>query len=646
MITLRNLALAFLLLTVPVLAQEHQHDHADHLAAPDIKPPKIFLDKSERIVWYQLDRLDNPRLLLVERGTDDPKYKPVFTAILIRDAMSPQYREEALDALVKLNSSDPVTELLAAFDRLDTESAASRRTATQLANLLLRQKPETLASQSGKFEQLVSAESPLQRAISHAALISIGQQDKAWQLASASPAKAADWLAGVRLIPQVEIRNQVRHQILTLTDKPHSVELRRDALNTLATLNGQPAETFATVAELVAEPQIRDAGISVLLAIPAEHRDPQIARELAERFIKVAENTPPARRTTDPFLRMMQLTDQLLAKLPVDLARTYRQRLREVAVRVVLIHTVEEEMRYDIPYFAVEAGRSVQIVLQNEDLMPHNLVITTPGSLQKVAEEGLAVGPQGVDGGKAYVPKSPDVLHATTMVQPHQKDRLTITAPTESGEYPYVCTFPRHWMRMYGVMIVVPDLDAWLQNPTVPTDPIGSTRSFVQSWKVEDFTSDLPDGLRGRTPEIGHKLFTEATCALCHRLNNQGGAVGPDLTQVYHRWKGNSEAVLREILDPSHRIDDKYAMNVVITADGQVFSGLVVAEDKTSISLLENPEAKEPRKIPRSEIEDIVKSTQSMMPKALLDRFTRDEILEILALLQTTAAQHPPQPSE
>ncbi len=645
MVTLRYLAFALLFLATPALAQEHQHDHG-HMSTPDIKPPKIFLDKSERIVWYQLDRLDNQRLLLVERNTDDAKYKPVFTAILIRDAMSPQYREEALDALVKLNKSDPVSELLAAFDRLDTESAASRRTATQLAGLLLRQKSETLANHAGKFEQLVSSDSPLQRAVSHAALISIGQQDKAWQAASASPEKSADWLAGVRLIPQVDTRNQVREQVLSLTDKSHPTELRRDALNTLATLNAQPAATFSAVAKLAQDKPVRDAAISALLTIPAEHRDPQIARDLAGRFIKDAEDTPPAQRTTDPFLRMMQLTDQLLAKLPVDLARTYRQRLREVAVRVVLIHTVEEEMRYDVPYFAVEAGRSVQIVLQNEDLMPHNLVITTPGNLQKVAEEGLAVGPQGVDGGKPYVPNSSDVLHATKMVQPHQKDRLTITAPTEPGEYPYVCTFPRHWMRMYGVMIVVPDLDAWLQNPTVPKDPIGSNRSFVQSWKVEDFTADLPDGLRGRSPEIGHKIFTEATCALCHRLNNQGGAVGPDLTQVYHRWKGNSEAVLREILDPSHRIDDKYAMNVVITVDGQVFSGLVVAEDKTSISLLENPEAKEPRKISRSDIEDIVKSTQSMMPKALLDRFTRDEILELLALLQTTAAQHPPQPSE
>ena len=48
-------------------------------------------------------------------------------------------------------------------------------------------------------------------------------------------------------------------------------------------------------------------------------------------------------------------------------------------------------MRYDIPYFAVEAGESVQIVLENHDLMPHNLVITAPEALKEVAQPGLQV---------------------------------------------------------------------------------------------------------------------------------------------------------------------------------------------------------------------------------------------------------------
>ena len=68
-------------------------------------------------------------------------------------------------------------------------------------------------------------------------------------------------------------------------------------------------------------------------------------------------------------------------------------------MRVVRLHTVEEEMRYDKQLFAVEAGRSVQVVLENDDLMPHNLVITRTGKLKDVALAGADLGTTpGLDG--------------------------------------------------------------------------------------------------------------------------------------------------------------------------------------------------------------------------------------------------------
>ena len=136
-----------------------------------------------------------------------------------------------------------------------------------------------------------------------------------------------------------------------------------------------------------------------MLKIPQAERNTQTAGQLVAELVDFAEQTPAAERTTDEFIDAMQLCDQLMAKVPVERARQFRARLREITVRVVRIHTVEEEMRYDLPYFAVEAGRPVQIVLVNEDLMPHNLVITTNGSLQEVAEEGAIVGPNPADGG-------------------------------------------------------------------------------------------------------------------------------------------------------------------------------------------------------------------------------------------------------
>ncbi|MFP6601532.1 MAG: hypothetical protein VB862_03330, partial [Pirellulaceae bacterium] len=92
-----------LVLVAALHGQEHQHEHGEKGPEKKIAPPRVFLDKSLRIVQYQLKRLDNQRLLLVERKTDDAKYAPVYAAILARAGMSPQYREEALKSLVELN---------------------------------------------------------------------------------------------------------------------------------------------------------------------------------------------------------------------------------------------------------------------------------------------------------------------------------------------------------------------------------------------------------------------------------------------------------------------------------------------------------------------------------------------------------------
>ena len=56
---------------------------------------------------------------------------------------------------------------------------------------------------------------------------------------------------------------------------------------------------------------------------------------------------------------------------------------------------------------------------------------------------------------KNYVPNLPQVIAFTPLVNPDQTYRLTFTAPTELGNYPYICTFPGHWRLMNGVMKVV-----------------------------------------------------------------------------------------------------------------------------------------------------------------------------------------------
>ncbi|MEM9586705.1 MAG: c-type cytochrome [Planctomycetota bacterium] len=600
-------------------------------------PPKIYLDKGPRIVAYQLKRLDNDRLLMVQRDTTDAKYVPVYEAILVRQGMSKQDRQQAIDALVTLRQSDEVSELLAAMSGLAPSDAADRDALADLAKLLLGLPKSALKAQVDALQVACSSESPVISRTAFAALMNIGETQRAWQTAAEGDRFPINWLSAIASVRPAEKRNDQRSRVLGLLEQAADPPQRVAVIRALGNIPGKADETFRLLSPLFDDDEVRTSAVVAMLNIPSDQRSGDAAAKLAAQLVEFAENTPPADRTSGSFIDAMQLADQLLGGLPTETAKAFRARLREVTVRVVRIKTVEEEMRYDLKHFAVEAGRPVQIVLENHDLMPHNLVFTTPGALKDVAMLGMQAGPNNGVEGKPYVPESDSVLAATDMIQADKQTTLTFTTPSQPGEYPYVCTFPQHWYRMYGVMVVVEDLDAWLKNPTTPADPIGNNRSFVKKWTADDLLRDIDSGLRGRSSEIGRRIFGEASCLGCHRMNGEGGKVGPELTNVYTKWKGNHADILREIFAPSDRIDEKYAMQSVLTGSGQVVNGIVEKEDDTGVWILDNPEAEKPTFIPDDEIEEIVRTKNSMMPKALLDQYTQDEIFELIAYLQSSA---------
>jgi len=122
--------------------------------------------------------------------------------------------------------------------------------------------------------------------------------------------------------------------------------------------------------------------------------------------------------------------------------------------KVIQIRTIQNEMKYDLDEFVVEAGTQVTLVFENNDFMQHNLLLLQKGSLEKVgaAADKMAQDPKGADNN--YIPKMPEVLNATALVSPGEKATLSFTAPSTPGEYPFVCTFPGHWRIMRGVMVV------------------------------------------------------------------------------------------------------------------------------------------------------------------------------------------------
>ena len=127
---------------------------------------------------------------------------------------------------------------------------------------------------------------------------------------------------------------------------------------------------------------------------------------------------------------------------------------------VIRIRALENEMKYDLKGFTVEAGKPVEIIFENPDFMQHNLVIARPGTMEIVgrAADKLATDPRGA--ALQYVPDIPEVLQHTRLVNPQETVRLEFIAPQQTGDYPYVCTFPGHWSIMNGVMKVVKEKPA------------------------------------------------------------------------------------------------------------------------------------------------------------------------------------------
>ncbi|WP_009965098.1 DUF6797 domain-containing protein [Verrucomicrobium spinosum] len=101
-----------------------------------------------------------------------------------------------------------------------------------------------------------------------------------------------------------------------------------------------------------------------------------------------------------------------------------------------------------------KSGERLSLEFSNPDAVPHNVLFIKPGALQRVGDlaNKMITDPAGL--ARHYVPESPEVLVYTDMVQPSHKFTIHFNAPQEKGEYPYLCTFPGHWLVMNGVLKV------------------------------------------------------------------------------------------------------------------------------------------------------------------------------------------------
>ena len=100
------------------------------------------------------------------------------------------------------------------------------------------------------------------------------------------------------------------------------------------------------------------------------------------------------------------------------------------------------------------AGEKLQLTLRNPDVVPHNWALAASGSLARVGDlaNRLIADPEAA--ARQYIPHSDEILAYTDVVPAGQRHTIHFTAPTTPGRYPFLCTFPGHWMVMNGELVV------------------------------------------------------------------------------------------------------------------------------------------------------------------------------------------------
>jgi azurin len=113
-----------------------------------------------------------------------------------------------------------------------------------------------------------------------------------------------------------------------------------------------------------------------------------------------------------------------------------------------------KNLSYSITSFSVRAGEPIKLTFVNPDVVPHNWALIRPGTLPSVGSLVNKIIAEPDAAARHYIPRTEDVLAYVDIVDPGRDFTIYFRAPSQKGRYPYLCTFPGHWMVMNGVMTV------------------------------------------------------------------------------------------------------------------------------------------------------------------------------------------------
>ena len=163
--------------------------------------------------------------------------------------------------------------------------------------------------------------------------------------------------------------------------------------------------------------------------------------------------------------------------------------------------------------------------------------------------------------------------------------------------------------------------------------PVRATDEEI--WRMVAFVQRLgaataPEKAPG-DPAAGQVVYEKkGACAVCHILNNQGGTLGPDLTDIGRRR--GLKFLEESLVKPEADVPLRYRGVRVVTISGQTVAGIRLNEDDISIQLRDTGDNL--RSFLKDNIKEIRRDNPSLMP-AYGSIFTRKEVEDLVAYLSS-----------
>jgi putative heme-binding domain-containing protein len=187
-----------------------------------------------------------------------------------------------------------------------------------------------------------------------------------------------------------------------------------------------------------------------------------------------------------------------------------------------------------------------------------------------------------------------------------------------------------------------------------PKAAAAPAHAFVKEWKTADLLEDVeklkvtatPNGrvvasIRGaRDFNRGKEAFTAAQCIACHRMRDDGGSIGPDLTAIAQRFTPRD--ILESMTEPSKVVSEQFAATDFVLKNGDEVTGRIVEETDQKYVVLTNPLQNGKTDVKKSDVTKKELAKLSPMPEGLINVLSKDEILDLIAYMMAAGRETSP----